>query len=125
MLTLNASAALAGGHDSKPGKTGSNADSSAQPGGPAGSPQRQSKPNDSGDKDRDLKQERDKDCCDDNPGKGNERSEEMRERRDERKQEKAEYKRDRVPGQEGKSDKGAQNENTDKDVKKPWYEFWE
>ena len=125
MLTLNPSFVSAGSHNSKPGKGPGTSSPSSQPDESAGNPQRQRGPEESGDKDRDRNQEHDKDCCDDNPGKGRERSEEMRERRDERKEEKAEYKSDRVPGQEGKSNNGASNKDGDKDVKKPWYEFEE
>jgi len=127
MLVLNVSAALADSQNSKPGKTRGASDPAAQSGRTADNPQRQSKPQDSGDQDRDQKQERDKDrdqkqendkdCCNDNPGKGSERSTEMQERRDERKEDKARYKSDRVPGQEGQSEKGAQNNNSDKGTK--------
>ena len=117
MLMLNVSAALADSQNSKPGKTPGASGPVAQSGGSADNPQRQSKPQDSGDQDRDQKQERDKDCCNDNPGKGSERSKEMQERRDERKEEKARYKSDRIPGQEGQSEKGAQNNNSDKGTK--------
>jgi hypothetical protein len=142
MLTLNLVSALAGNHNSKPSKDPGTSAPSSQPGESAGNPQRPSKPPYSGDTDRDRDRKHDghQDCCDDQPGKdkdrqqnccddqsgkGNERSKEMLERRDERKEEKAEYKSDRVPGQEGKSDENKQRENVDKDTKKPWYEFWE
>jgi hypothetical protein len=72
-------------------------------------------------RDREL----DQDPGRDQPGKGNERSREMLEQRDERKEAKAEYRSDRVPGQEGKSGKGADDDSAGEDAGKPWYQFWD
>ncbi len=69
--------------------------------------------------------ERDQDPGRDQPGKGNERSREMLEQRDERKEAKAEYRSDRVPGQEGKSGKDTDDGRADEDASKPWYQFWD
>jgi hypothetical protein len=69
--------------------------------------------------------ERDQDPSRDQPGKGNERSREMLEQRDERKEAKAEYRSDRVPGQEGNSGKDTDDGRADEDASKPWYKFWD
>lgn len=51
-------------------------------------------------------------------GKGSETAQEMRARRDERKAIQEEYRANREPGQEGKTEEGEAK-------KKPWWRFWE
>ncbi len=55
-------------------------------------------------------------------GRGNERSQAMRERRDERKQIQEEYRENRVDGQEG--DAAREGDEDQKKAKKPWWKFW-
>ncbi len=56
---------------------------------------------------------------------GKAKSDEMRARREERKTIKEEYRANREPGQEGRSNRPADGEAPQKKAKKPWYKFWQ